>query len=311
MANINLYQSYTSKRHKFGVNDTPRFRQSYLDAVNLTYSELNSDVFLSQVLQPVDSFDNIIDNRLAGFTTLTFDSLADSAIDNREFWSVEYDFERLSDTNTFTDTITDGVGTVVLSITNGVFSVVGAAVSATGTIPNLDTFKLRFESTSEGNALLVDGDTIALTYSTGSGETSQAITTVSAHVISAMTGYTLTRTRFLSSATAIYDFLLNNDSLKSATTDTLVDVIDSLELVGLADPLVWEVVYIEPSSGLDNQYLSPFNMGLDFHLQDGGEWAIEPEAERERKWYGRGIRNAKNIRQHNTTYVDPLGKSLT
>jgi hypothetical protein len=48
-------------------------------------------------------------------------------------------------------------------------------------------------------------------------------------------------------------------------------------------------------------------MGLDYHLQDGGEWALEPEPERERKWYGRGIKDARNIFQQTTTYTSPLG----
>jgi hypothetical protein len=223
-----------------------------------------------------------------------------NAISDREFWAIEYDFERLSNTNTFIDTITDGTN-ITLSVTNGVFSIVcGATLSATGTIPDLDTFNLRFESTSDGNALLVNGDTVALTYTQGDAETSQAIGTVTAHVVSAMTGYTLNRTRFLSSATAIYDFLINE-----GTSDTLTDVIAGYTAT-LTDA-VWETVYIEPSSGLNELYLSPFDMALDYHLQDGGEWAIEPEVERERKWYGRGVKNATNTFQNTTTYTNPLG----
>jgi hypothetical protein len=122
-----------------------------------------------------------------------------------------------------------------------------------------------------------------------------------------VTGYVLNQTRFLSSATAIYDFFMNFDSLKTATTDTLVDAIGSYDLVGLPDPLVWETVYIEPSSGLSTRYKAVLDMGLDYHLQDGGEWALEPEPERERKWYGRGIKDARNIFQQTTTYTSPLG----
>jgi len=105
MANINLYDAYNQKRRKFGVNDTPRFRDSFVDAVNLTYAEMNDMVFQSEVLSSIGSFDDVIDDRLAAFTTLTFDAGSNTAIGNREFWSAEYNFERLSDTNSFTDTI--------------------------------------------------------------------------------------------------------------------------------------------------------------------------------------------------------------
>ena len=107
--------------------------------------------------------------------------------------------------------------------------------------------------------------------------------------------------RFLSSATAIYDFLIN----EGGTSTTLTDEIGSYTAT-VASP-VWEIAYIEPSSGLDQLYVSPFDMGLDYHLQDGGEWAIEAEPERERKWYSRGIQNARNTFQNTTTYSNPLG----
>ncbi len=305
MPNINLYQSYTSKRHKFGVNDTERFRQSYLDAVNLTYSELNSDVFLTQLLESVPSFDDIIDNRLISFTTLTFDTDADTAIESREFWSVEYDFERLSTTNGFTDTIADDASNVVISILNGVLTVTGDTITGTFVLPtDLDVFTLKFESWRDGNRVFINGDEFALTFTLGDGDTTQKIGAVTTHIVSGVSGYNVLRTRFLSAGSLIYDFLMNEGTTPLISS---VGSVDQYEIV--VDGGVWNVVYIEPSSGLDSQYLSPFNMGLDFHLQDGGEWAIEPEAERERKWYGRGIRNAKNILQHNTTYVDPLGKS--
>lgn len=306
MPNINLYQSYTSKRHKFGVNDTERFRQSYLDAVNLTYSELNSDVFLTQLLEAVSSFDDIIDERLISFTTLTFDasSGSDVAIESREFWSVEYDFERLGVTNGFTDSINDDASNVVISILNGVLTVTGDTITGTLTLPtDLDVFTLRFESWRDGNRVFINDDEFALSFTLGDGDTTQKIGAVNTHIVSGVSGYNVLRTRFLSAGSLIYDFLMNEG------TTPLVDVVASYEIV--VNTGVWNDVYIEPSSGLDSQYLSPFNMGLDFHLQDAGEWAIEPEAERERKWYGRGIRNAKNILQHNTTYVDPLGKSQT
>jgi hypothetical protein len=309
MANINLYDAYNQKRRKFGLNDSARFRSSFVDAVNFSFSELNNLVFQAETLGSIGSFDDVIDERLASFTSMTFDTLADDAISGREFWSIEHTFERLSNTNGFTDTITDGAGTIILSITNGVFSIdgTGATVKATATIPDLDTFTLRFESTSEGTALLVNGDTVSLTYTDGDEDTTQSIGAVTSRVMNGVTGYVLNQTRFLSSATAIYDFFMNFDSLKTATTDTLVDAIGSYDLVGLPDPLVWETVYIEPSSGLSTRYKAVLDMGLDYHLQDGNEWAIEPEAERERKWYGRGIKDARNIFQQTTTYTSPLG----
>jgi hypothetical protein len=48
-------------------------------------------------------------------------------------------------------------------------------------------------------------------------------------------------------------------------------------------------------------------MALDYHIQDGGEWSIEPDVDLERKWYGRGIKQARNIYQSIATYVNPLG----
>jgi hypothetical protein len=309
--NINLYDAYNQKRRKFGLNDSARFRSSFVDAVNFSFSELNNLVFQAETLGSIGSFDDVIDERLASFTSLTFDAGANTAIESREFWAMEWDFERLSNTNGFIDTITmHDASEVVLSISSGVFSVAGAAVAATATIPDLDTFTLRFESTSEGTALLVNGDTVALTYTVGDGDTTQAIGAIEtngSHIISDMSGYNLLRTRFLSAATAIYDFNLNLDSLKTATTDTLVDLINNLELVGLPGTLLWKTVYIEPSSGLSTRYKAVLDMGLDYHLQDGGEWALEIEPERERKWYGRGIKDARNIFQQTTTYTSPLG----
>jgi hypothetical protein len=299
-SNINLYDAYNQKRRKFGLNDSARFRSSFVDAVNFSFSELNNLVFQAETLGSIGSFDDVIDERLASFTSLTFDAPSNTAIESREFWSAEWDFERLSDTNGFIDTIADDSSDVVLSISNGIFSIVGAAVSATGTIPDLDTFTMRFESTSEGTALLVDGDTVGLTYTFGDSDTPQAIGAITSHVISAVSGYTLNRTRFLSSATVLYDFLINE-----GTGATLTDLVDAYEITIIGAG--WNTVYIEPSSGLSTRYKAILDMGLDYHLQDGGEWALEPEPERERKWYGRGIKDARNIFQQTTTYTSPLG----
>jgi hypothetical protein len=305
MANINLYDTYNKKRRKFGVNDSTRFQESFVEAVNLTYGEMNNLVFQANTLAPINSFDDVIDKRLASFSTITFDTSPTSeslnAISDREFWSAEYDFERLSDTNGFTDTITDGTN-VVISIASGVLTVTHTGlVVGTLTLPDLDTFTLRVESYSDGNKVLINGDEYGLTYTTGDADTTIAIGTVTAHVVSATTGYTLNRMRFLSSATVVYDFLINE-----GTGVTLTDEVGAYTATVDATK-VWETVYIEPSSGLDQLYVSPFDMGLDYHLQDGGEWAIEAEPERERKWYGRGIQNARNTFQNTTTYSNPLG----
>lgn len=304
MSTINLYKSYSQKLNKFGLNDGTRFQDSFVSAVNFVSAELNDQVFQNQTLAYIDSFDDIIDERLISFNTFTFGAGAGEsteAMENREFWAVEWDLEKTSATNGMTDTIDDATaGNVVMSITNGVFSIAGAAVSATATIPTLDTFTLRFESTAAGNALLVDGDAVALTYTLGDAETSQAITAITSRVISATTGYTLNKTRFLSASTLILNFLINE-----GTGVALTDEVESFSAT--LDTPIWTTVYIEPSSGLDSQYMAVLNMGLDYHLQDGGEWAIEPEVERERKWYGRGIKQARNIFQNNTTYSNPLG----
>jgi hypothetical protein len=284
------------------VNDSVRFQDSFVDAVNLTNGELNNLVFQNETLSMINSFDDIIDNRLISFTTITFDAASNVAIEGREFWSAEYDFERLSDTNGFVDTITDGTN-IVISIANGVLSVVNTGLlDGTLTLPDLNTFTIQVESNSEGNQVLINGIEYGLTYTLGDAETTMTIGTVTDRVISATTGYTLNRVRFLSSATAIYDFLINE-----GTGQTLTDEVAEYTGAILPNPAVWKTVYIEPSSGLSTLYISPFSMAIDYHLQDGGEWAIEAEPERERKWYGRGIKDARNTFQNTTTYTNPQG----
>jgi hypothetical protein len=191
-------------------------------------------------------------------------------------------------------------------ILNGVFSVVtdlaDSAINATATLPVADTYTIVLESTEDGNALTVNGDTVALTYTVGDADTTLAIGTIESRVISAVTGFTLNRTRFFSDASIILDFLINE-----GTSTALADEIGGYGAVLSGTAPVWATVYIEPSSSLDSQYRSPFNMAMDYHLQDGGEWAIEEESSRERKWYGRGIKMARNIYQNNSTYTPPLG----
>jgi hypothetical protein len=302
MSNINLYEAYQRKIRKFGMSSSSaNFKDSFVDAVNLVYSELNEKVFESNALEPIESFDSIIDNRLANLTTMTFDSDANTAMEGREFWAVEYEFERTSDTNTFTDTITVAPDDVVMSITNGVASIVGSTVSASFTLPDVSIFTLRFESSPEGVKASVNGDIYGMTYTDGDANTTQAIGTATAHVISAVTGYEFKRTRFFTEGTLLYEFLLN----EGGALTTVVDLIGAYTATLLAPD--WKIRYIEPSTSLDFRYRAPFEMGLDFHLQDGGQWALEPEAERERKWYGRGIRSARSTFQQLTPYINPLG----
>jgi len=201
----------------------------------------------------------------------------------------------------------DDAFNVVISITDGVLSIVGDSINGTLSIPSLDSFKLRFDSYSAGNRVFIDDDEYALTFTVGDGDTTQSIGTVSTHIISGTSGYTLNRVRFLSSASVFYDFLINE-----GTGTTLTDLIASYTITVSGE--VWQDIYIEPSSSLDVKYLSVFNIALDYHLQDGGEWAIEPEGSRYLKWYGDpsrrakgGLQMARSIFQNNSTYTGPLG----
>ena len=304
MSTINLYEAYGSKRRKFGVNDAERFRSAFVDAVNLVYAEINDQVFQNQTLDYIGSFNDIIDTRLTKFTSMTFDSASggpNKAIQSREFWSVEYDLELTSATNGFTDTITDGGGTVVVSVANNVLSVAGSTVSATTTLPTADTYSVEFESYTGGNRLFINGTEYSMTYTVGDADTTQAIGEVSAHAISGVTGFEFKATRFYTLGTLAYEFLFDAEDPITGLTDTVGAYVATL--IGAQ----WDARWAEPSSGLDSQYRSPFNMGLDYHLQDGNEFAIEVEPERERKWYVRGIPMARNIMQNNTTYTNPLG----
>jgi hypothetical protein len=309
MSTINLYEAYQQKTRKFGVTSTAtRFRDSFVEAVNQVYAEINSEVFQNQTIEYINSFNDIIDTRLVSFTNMTFDVGADAAIDNREFWGIEYDLERTSSTNGLTDTIDDSNSNVVISIVNGVLSVTGNTVTGTLTLPTLDTYRIRFESNKDGNRVLVNGDEYSLEYTVGDSETSQAIGTVNSHVISGVSGWEFKRTRFLTAGTLVYEFNMDEETTNTNVTDIVAGY--EATLTGVQ----WDERWVEPSSGLDSQYRSVFDIGLDYHLQDGGEWAIESEASRYQKWYGDpstkqkgGIQMARNIYQINTTYTSPLG----
>ena len=307
MATINLYESYKNKLRKFGVNDSATFQQSFVEAVNLVYAELNDQVFRAETLDYIGSFDDVIDNRLFDFTTITFDVTAkgsNDAMSNRDFWTVEYDLERTLDTNTFIDTITyNTTATVIIDITNSVFSVTGAAVAGSATLPAGTSYNLKFAVTEAGNALYIDDVQVDLTYTLGDEDTTQTIGAIDSRIISSVAGFMIKRTRYLADDYVILDFLLNEGGVVTA----LVDEIASFKAAAVAP--VWKVVWIEPSSGLSSRYRSVLDMGLDYHLQDGGQWAIEPEAERERKWYSRGLSFARNIFQQGSTYTGPLGVS--
>ncbi len=299
--NINLYDLYKRKARKYGVNDSQEtFKETFVDAVNLTYSEMNEKVFQANTLEMIGSFDDVIDDRLASFTTITHDD-SDVAVGGREYWAAEYEFERTSGTNTFTDTFAVTGNNVVLSITNGVFAVTNTGVVVgTADISTHDVFKLRYESTSEGNALLIDGDEVGLTYTTGDASTPVVLGTITSHEVSATTGLELTRMRFLSLGTVVYDFLVREGAVANEITDMVAGYTASL--VGQ----VWEERYVEPSTGLDERYRASLEYGLDWHLQDGGVWGLEDDGDRERKWYRRGIQAARNATQQLTTYVSPL-----
>jgi hypothetical protein len=296
--NINLYDLYKRKRDKFGINESTNFQQYFVDALNITYSELNEKVFEAATLEPIVAFDDIIDTRLTTFGTITMPSGADDAIENREFWAVEWELERTADANGLTQTITDDASNVVLSITNNVFSVVGDTVAASGQIPEVDIISIKFESSKDGNEFTVNGDKVDMVYTTGDEDATQAIGAVTSNVFSAVSGYELLKTRFLTAGTLVYDFDINSG------TATITDNVAGYDAtVATAQ---WDTRYVEPSTTLDFRYRSALEMGLDYHLQDGGQYGLEPEPERERKWYTRGIQSAREVYKQNTTYVSPL-----
>lgn len=302
MSSINLYDLYKRKTRKYGVNYSQEtFKETFVDAVNLVYSEMNEKVFQAHRLEMIGSFDDVIDERLASFDTITHVD-SNVAVGEREYWSAEYEFERTSGTNSFVDTFVDNTPrTVILGITDGVFSISGNGVDVKGTadISTYDVFKLKFSSDSEGNHLTVNDEAVGITYTDGDAETSQEIGTVVSHISSATNGLELTRMRFLSLGTVIYDFLINE-----GTGDTLTDIIS--DYTATIASQVWEDRYIEPTTGLDERFRSALEYGLDWHLQDGGVWGLEDDGDREQKWYTRGIRSARNTNQQLTTYKSPL-----
>jgi len=92
------------------------------------------------------------------------------------------------------------------------------------------------------------------------------------------------------------------ESVNSAFAEFNSDIFETATLSYLAD-----FAAISNDSGLSDRYASAFNYGIDYHLQESGEYAVEEQVERERKWYIRGIKQARTIYQQETTYVNPLG----
>ena len=326
MSNINLWKIYNQKLRKFGRNDSARFQNAFLEAVNNAYAEFNDQIFSVSTLTAPETFDEIIDNRLVSFTSLTFDAGANAVIGNRDFWSIEYSFERKSATNGFIHTITDSTGDIVIEIGNGVLGFTGSTLAGSVELPDIDVFKLLISSNKSGYRILID-DTEKVLDTTGSSEislldipdldyvpdldivpgytlgdssTSQPIATISSQTITGISGLELNRLRFYSAAAMLCEYNMNEDS-----ADTITDEVGGYDISVVGG--TWATVYVEPDNGLDSSFLSPFNMAVDYHLQDGGEWAIEPSIEREKKWYERGIRMARGIYQDSLTFTGPLG----
>ena len=303
MSTINLYDLYKRKTRKYGVNYSQEtFKETFVDAVNLVYSEMNEKVFQANTLGMIGSFDDVIDERLASFATITHVD-SNVAVGGREYWSAEYEFERTSGTNSFVDTFGITPNNVILTIGavgDGIFSISSlGTVIGTADISSYDIFKLRFESDSDGNRLIVNDDAVAITYTTGDSSTSIPLGTLDDHIISSTSGLELTRMRFLTLGTVVFDFLIDE-----GTGTTLTDSVSAYTAT-VASP-VWEDRYIEPTTGLDERYRAALEYGLDWRLQDGGVWGLEDDGDRENKWYKRGIRSARNTNQQLTTYISPL-----
>ena len=305
MADINLYNMYNRKLRKYGLNDSTRFQDAFVDAVNYSYNELNSQVFESVLVSPIGTFEEVIDTRLTSFTTIEMangSDTSDEALSNRGLFTLEYDLELLDETHSFIDTITYD--------TNKEFGVsiddfnIDISDSVSGLSMNYDftdtsvKFKVVFDE--DGNTLYVNGTAVTPTYAlVSTSATTVLIEAIDSHIMSTQTAAILKRHRALSPETVIYDFLLDDDSA------TVTDSVGSYE--GTVADGVWNTYYIKPSSSLDEKYSTVLNAGLDFHLQDGGEWGLEPDVERERKWYGRGIKDGRTIYRQDVTYVNPLG----
>lgn len=302
MPTINLYDVYKSKLRKHGYNDSARFRDSFLDACRSAYGEFNSKVFESGLLTPIATFDEVIDQRLMAFTDITFDASSNSSISDREFWSWELDYERKSATNAYKEDIdTD----LVITISNDLLTLTGGSVTCTVDLPITATVAVRVVCDNDGLSVYGNEEPLELTYTAGSDGDTITLGTITTHVISATGGMNLTRLRFYTAATILYDFMVGYELLNGGVSTEVIDAVAGY--VGTLTGETWATTYTYPSGGLDERYLSSFNNAIDYHLQDGGEWSIEPDQVVESRWYRRGVRDARDIHKQNTTFIGIQG----
>ena len=165
MANINLYELYNNKRRKYGVNDSSRYQGAFVEAVNHAFSTFNSEVYQADTLEYIRDFNDIISQRLASFSSLTFTGDADllTAMSGRKYWAIEYYLERKHTTNGLTDTIDDLASNVVITILNDSLNIAGDAVSLDYTLPSSNSFRLLISSNENGITVLADDTTAAYT----------------------------------------------------------------------------------------------------------------------------------------------------
>lgn len=331
MANINLYELYNNKRRKYGVNDSSRYQGAFVEAVNHAFATFNSEVYQADTLCHINDFNDIISQRMVSFSTLTFDDGENllAAMSGREYWAVEYHLERTNSTNGLTDTITDGASNVVITISNDSLNLVGDSVSLDFSLPtDTDALRVLVSSSSSGIRVLVGSDDCSYTTdetislddvpdldwvpdvdvipALGSTDTPQAIGTVTARVINGVSGYELISTAFYSSKTKLFEFLLNE---ATGTTVNSVEYMGATNAEGYSATVsgqTWITTYVEESCGLDQKYYPYFNSMVEYFLQEGGEWAIEPDLQLEAKME-RNIRKARNKYSTDTTYTGYLG----
>lgn len=323
MANINLYEAYNNKRRKYGVNDSSRYQQAFVEATNMAFADFNAEVFCDDTLEYIRSFNDVINSRLISLNTITFDANSLVTMGNREFWAVEYVIERTSDTNSMTDTISDDNSNVVIAIANNVLQFQGDSLTFTVTLPDTDSYRLLISSNKSGYTVVTDDTTdggadasIDLDYipdlswvpdlelvpiaTLGDSSTSQKIGTVSSRVISSVSGLNIVSTAFYSSKTKLLEWLMDE-----GTGTTITDEINSY--TATVDTPVWNTVWVEESCALDQRYQQYFNAALEYYLQEGNEWGIEPDINLERRWFGRALPRARATYQQNSTYANPLG----
>lgn len=307
MPNINLYDLYNNKLRKLGYSSSTTLQESFVEAVNNVYADLNSMVFQAQSLSYINDFDDVIENRLrsfAGIVTAGARSVSD-VISDRKYWSLEVWVERTDDNISGTDTLIEiGPYSIRLSGTGLSVSTDGASllpgyIKGTATLPSDNSFSLKLESHSGGNRILFNGEEVEIVYTGGDADT-VLDTGASADFSILFDGIVYRRIVFSSSMARLLDFPMNEgeglvltDSIAGAT-------------LGVNEPYSWELVYVNVAGGLDNSYLSVINSGIDYYLQEGGQWAMEDIGDRERKWFGRSIPQARMIHNATQSFYSPL-----